>query len=96
MIAIGCAVTHPYIRETYNVERTSFKLFFFSGFSSTHPDRTARRTDTPEGSNDAVCCKEAPFGGYIDIARNFGDKITPKPLKFDLQKGLSSQMENVE
>jgi hypothetical protein len=28
-------------------------------------------TETPSGSNNAGWCKEAQFGGYIDIARHF-------------------------
>ena len=49
-----------------------FFFFFFSGFSGSHPGRTASRSDTLNGSKDADIPKEVPFGGHIDTRKHFG------------------------
>ena len=38
--------------------------------------QTAEPICTHDGSNDAVCCKEVPFGGRVDTKLHFGVKKT--------------------
>jgi hypothetical protein len=61
MIAVGWAVASPHIQ----------RLACWKKFFDTRPDQTARRNDKFYGSNDAVCGKEVPFEGYVDIAGHF-------------------------
>jgi hypothetical protein len=61
MIAIGYALAP----DTYGKYKIGvLLLFYFSGFLGPCPDRTARRSNTLNGSNDAVWCKETPLGRY--------------------------------
>ena len=42
--------------------------------------QTRRRIFTLDGSNDADSRrKDVPFGGFVDIASNFGSEIPQKP-----------------
>jgi len=41
--------------------------------------QTRRRIFTLDGSNDADSSKDVPFGGFVDIAPDFGDEITSEP-----------------
>jgi hypothetical protein len=86
-------VAPPQIRE---IQRLANFFITLSGFLGTRPGRMARHFIDPlNGSHDAVRCKKVPFDGRVDIARHSGGEMTQKPLKFGLQRGLSSQIENI-
>jgi hypothetical protein len=63
----------------YKVKHVFFKIF--SGSLGSRPARTALRTDTLNGSNDAVWRKEVPFGSRIDTVRQFWGFLSPKTPK---------------
>jgi len=63
--------------ENNEIFYLSIGLHFF-GNSPT--GQTRRRIFTLDGSNDADSRKGVPFGGFVDIAPNFGGEIPP-PLK---------------
>ena len=44
--------------------------------------QTRRRIFTLDGSNDADSRKDVPFGGFVDIAPNFGGRNPLKTLIF--------------
>jgi hypothetical protein len=41
-------------------------------------------------------CMKVPFDGYIYLARRFFEQVALKPLKFELQNGILSQVESFE
>ena len=41
--------------------------------------QTGRRIFALDGSNDADSRKGVPFGGFVDIASNFGGEVPPNP-----------------
>ena len=47
-------------------------------FGNSPTGQTRRRIFTLDGSNDADSRKGVPFGGFVDIAPNFGGEIPPK------------------
>ena len=51
-------------------------IYFFLHVSTA---QTAQPIYTHDGSNDAVCCKEVPFGGRIDMKLHLGVKIPENP-----------------
>ena len=48
-----------------------------------------------DGSNDAVCCKEVPFGGRADTKLHLGSK-PPKPQILEPECQISSQINTLE
>jgi hypothetical protein len=51
----------------------------FSFFLYASTPKTTQPIYTHDGSNDAVYCKEVPFGGRVDKKLHFGVKIPQKP-----------------
>ena len=80
MVLIGWLGAAPQIGEIQpqNSYNTLLYLFLFL-YASTA--QTAEPICTHNGSNDAVCCKEVPFGGRVDTKLHLGVK-TPENPKF--------------
>ena len=53
--------------------------------------QTRRRIFTLDGSNDADSRNNVPFGGFVDIAPNFGGEIPRKPQFLGREQAFSSQ-----
>ena len=51
---------------------------------------------THDGSNDAVCCKEVPFGGRVDTKLHSGVKTPRKPQILEPECQISSQINTLE
>ena len=68
-------------------------LFFFL-YSSTA--QTAQPIYTHDSSNDAVCCKEVPFGGRVDTKLHLGVKTPKKPQILEPGCQISSQINTLE
>ena len=54
-------------------------LFFTFFFLYASTAQTAEPICAHDGSNDAVCCKEVPFGSRVDTKLHFGVKPPEKP-----------------
>ena len=54
-----------------------FSYLFIPFFMNSPTGQTRRRIFTLDGSNDADSRKDVPFGGFVDIAPNFGGEIPP-------------------
>jgi hypothetical protein len=60
----------------YNVSRTFFYFFFWFLSHAPRPNGSLN-SHAFDDSND--CCKEVPFGSYVDIARHFGGEMPHNP-----------------
>ena len=78
-------LTLPYFTLPY--------LFFFL-YASTA--QTAEPISTHNGSNDAVCCKEVPFGGRIVTKLYLGVKTPRKPQILEPGCQIPSQINTLE
>ena len=58
--------------------------------------QTAKPICIHDGSNDAVCCKEVPFGGRVDTKLHLGVKTPQKPQILELRCQISSQINTAE
>jgi hypothetical protein len=87
IITFGCRWL-PYTYVQYNA--SAWFLFFIFMPLGTRSNRTARRTDTPNGSNDVIWCKKVPFRGYIDIARRFEVKWHKLPKSWTSKGSFKS------
>ena len=80
----------PYLTLPY---LTLLYLFFFL-YASTA--QTAQPIYTHDSSNDAVCCKEVPFGGRVDTKLHLGVKTPQKPQILEPGCQISSQINTAE
>ena len=71
----------------------SFNFFLFL-YASTA--QTAEPICTHNGSNDAVCCNEVPFGGRVDTKLHLGVKTPRKPQILEPGCQTSSQIKTLE
>ena len=58
--------------------------------------QTAESICTHDGSNDAVYCKEVPFGGRVDTKLHFGVKNSRKSKVLEPECLISSQINTLE
>ena len=58
--------------------------------------QTAEPICTHDGSNDAVCCKEVPFGVRVDTKLHLGVKTPRKPQILERGCQISSQINTLE
>ena len=82
----------------YNLKNFSYYtlpyLYLFFLHASTA--QTAEPMCTHDGSNDAVCCKEVPFGGRVDTKLHLGVKTPWKPQILEPEYQISSQINTLE
>jgi hypothetical protein len=71
------------------------QLLGFFIFFITSTTRTRGPIWKVDGSNDAIWCKEVPFGGRVATKFHSGFEIAKKP-KFTPDRLLYSQIKNLE
>ena len=71
-----------------------YLTFFLFLYASTA--QTAEPICTHDSSNDAVCCKEVPFGGRVDTKLHLGVKTPQKPQILEPGCQISSQINTAE
>ena len=81
-----CYPILPYLTLPY--------LTFFFLYASTA--QTAQPIYTHDSSNDALCCKEVPFRGRVDVKLHLGVKTPQKPHILEPGCQISSQINTAE
>ena len=84
----------------YNLKHFSYytliPILYLTFFLSASTAQTAEPISMHNGSNDAVCSKEVPFGGRIDTKLHLGVKIPRKPQILEPECQISNQINTLK
>jgi hypothetical protein len=92
----------PHIWVKYNLKNFSYytlpylTLLYFTFLFVILYSKKDVTISTHDGSNDAVCCKEVPFGSRIDSKLHLGVKISRKPKILEPGCQISSKINTHE